>query len=114
MDRQKKNHRRHYWYIPPTILPHFTFHTHSHPTDDALLQKKANKHVMESIHTRIAHVRAFLQLFRPGIEYQTVSIDDVYGPTATDPDIQALVVSRETISGAQSSESLRPFSSPLP
>jgi len=60
----------------------------------------------------MARVRAFLQLFRPGIEYHIVPIHDVYGPTATDPDIQALVVSHETISGAESSEFL--FFSPFP
>ena len=49
-------------------------------------------------------MRAFLCLFRPGIEYQIVPLNDVYGPTSTDPDIQALVVSRETVSGAESSE----------
>ena len=59
---------------------------------------------MESIEARQNAVRAFLQLFRPQIEAEVVAISDVYGPTATDHDIQALVVSKETISGAQSSE----------
>jgi hypothetical protein len=53
----------------------------------------------------MSRVRGFLELFRPGIEYDIVSLNDVYGPTGTDPDIQALVVSRETVGGAESSES---------
>jgi pantetheine-phosphate adenylyltransferase len=76
------------------------------PTDDSLLQKKANKHILENIQKRMSRVRSFLALFRPEIIYDIVSINDVYGPTATDPDIQALVVSVETVSGAESGESL--------
>ncbi|KAG9303726.1 hypothetical protein G9A89_018623 [Geosiphon pyriformis] len=39
---------------------------------------------------------------RRGIKYEVVPIYDIYGPTVTDPDIEALVVSRETISNAHS------------
>jgi pantetheine-phosphate adenylyltransferase len=49
-------------------------------------------------------VREFLQLFRPQIEHDVVPISDVYGPTAVDSNIQALVVSKETLSGAEASE----------
>ncbi len=72
-------------------------------TDDALLEKKSNREVLESIDTRMERVTAFLNLFKPGLEYDVVPIQDVYGPTAWDPDIQALVVSKETMSGANSS-----------
>lgn len=72
-------------------------------TDDALLGKKSNKALMESIGRRMEGVRTFLELFRPQIEHDVVPISDVYGPTATDPDIQALVVSKETIAGGTSS-----------
>jgi len=41
-----------------------------------------------------------LELFKPGLEYDIVPIKDVYGPTAWDPNIQALVVSKETLKGA--------------
>ena len=102
MDCQTKNHRRRNRYALPLV--HLTDNDTT-ATDDALLQKKANQHILEHIDTRIAHVRAFLELFRPGIEYEIVPIDDVYGPTGTDPDIQALVVSHETIAGAESSKS---------
>jgi hypothetical protein len=49
------------------------------------------------------HIREFLSAFRPGLEYYIVPIQDVYGPTGWDPDVQALVVSKETISGADAS-----------
>ncbi|KXN91498.1 Phosphopantetheine adenylyltransferase [Leucoagaricus sp. SymC.cos] len=69
-------------------------------TDDALLKNKANKHVMEDIAQRSDRVRGFLTFFKPGLAYDIVPIDDVYGPTAWDPNIQALVVSKETLAGA--------------
>lgn len=41
----------------------------------------------------------------PSLEYDIVPISDVYGPTATDPDIQALVLSQETVAGGDASTS---------
>ncbi|KAL4254050.1 hypothetical protein ABKN59_002486 [Abortiporus biennis] len=76
-------------------------------TDDALLVNKANKQVLQSLSTRISHVRTFLTSFKPSLQYQIVPINDVYGPTAWDPNIQALVVSRETLPGASMIESRR-------
>lgn len=37
------------------------------------------------------------------ILFRLLILQDVYGPTATDPDIQALVVSLETASGGSAS-----------
>jgi pantetheine-phosphate adenylyltransferase len=42
-----------------------------------------------------------MELFKPRLVYDIVPIHDVYGPTATDPNIQALVVSKETASGGK-------------
>jgi pantetheine-phosphate adenylyltransferase len=72
-------------------------------TDDTLLKNKSNKHVLESFTTRKERVRAFLKLFRPGLLLDLVSISDVAGPTGWDANIQALVVSRETINGGTAS-----------
>ncbi|KAI0320114.1 hypothetical protein OF83DRAFT_1106675 [Amylostereum chailletii] len=80
-------------------------------TDDALLVKKANKEVMESLDERIRRVRAFLELFKPGLVLDIVPITDVYGPTGWDPNIQALVVSRETLSGGAAIDKHRAASS---
>ncbi|KAF8969624.1 hypothetical protein BDZ97DRAFT_1902409 [Flammula alnicola] len=70
-------------------------------TDDALLKNKANQHVLEKLPTRIQKVYDFLKFFKPEIVADIVPINDVYGPTGWDPDIQALVVSRETLGGAE-------------
>jgi len=61
---------------------------------------------MEDISQRSDRVRRFLNFFKPGLVYDVVPIDDVYGPTAWDPNIQALVVSKETLNGAAESELL--------
>ncbi|KAF9049520.1 Nucleotidylyl transferase [Hymenopellis radicata] len=71
-------------------------------TDDALLKKKAYKDELEDITTRTSRVRKFVSLVRPGLQYDIVPINDVYGPTGWDANIQALVVSHETLSGARS------------
>lgn len=80
--------------------------------DDVLLANKSNKEVLEDFPTRAAKVTSFLSLFRPGIIYDVVPIVDVYGPTAWEPNIQALVVSRETMSGSAASEYTSPDSMP--
>lgn len=88
-------------------------HTQRSPVD-ALLKKKSNPHLLESFHTRADKTRSFLLLFRPDLEYELVSLQDVYGPTGSDPDVHALVVSKETLSGAAASASVSsPLSSPL-
>ncbi|KAF9246458.1 hypothetical protein BU15DRAFT_70545 [Melanogaster broomeanus] len=69
-------------------------------TVDVLLKNKSNAHVLEPLQTRTEKTRSFLQLFRADLDYDLVNIQDVYGPTGTDPDIQALVVSKETLAGA--------------
>ncbi|KDN49010.1 hypothetical protein RSAG8_02363, partial [Rhizoctonia solani AG-8 WAC10335] len=52
-------------------------------------------------------VTSFVRMFKPSIECDAVPIQDVYGPTAWDSNIQALVVSRETVGGASSVARLR-------
>jgi pantetheine-phosphate adenylyltransferase len=69
--------------------------------DDALLTKKDNRDVLESLPERIRNVRLFLEIVKPGLVCDIVPIHDVYGPTATDTNIQALVVSKETASGGK-------------
>ena len=72
-------------------------------SDDSLLGKKQFKEVLEPLPVRTARTRAFLELFKPGIVYDIVPINDVYGPTGWDPNVQGLVVSKETLPGASSS-----------
>lgn len=61
---------------------------------------------MEDLAQRSRRVRAFLEFFKPNLVYDIVPINDVYGPTGWDPNIQALVVSKETLNGAVESASV--------
>jgi pantetheine-phosphate adenylyltransferase len=75
-------------------------------TSSTLLTKKPNAHLVEPLEVRMQNVRDFLNRFKKGLELYIVELNDVYGPTGWDPNVQALVVSRETISGAKESQSL--------
>jgi pantetheine-phosphate adenylyltransferase len=91
----------------PIILQHAIFFSFSQRClDDSLLRNKVNRHVMENFTQRSKRVRAFLEFFKPSLVYDIVPINDVYGPTGWDPNIQALVVSRETLGGAAESTSV--------
>ncbi|KAI0345333.1 Nucleotidylyl transferase [Trametopsis cervina] len=76
-------------------------------TDDSLLKGKANKDVLQSLSERLAITRNFLEMFKPGIEYYIVPITDVAGPTGWDPNVQAIVVSKETLNGAAAIQEIR-------
>ncbi|CAE6433804.1 unnamed protein product [Rhizoctonia solani] len=76
-------------------------------SDDELLTRKANKQYIQPITKRTASVAAFVRMFKPSIECDAVAIQDVYGPTAWDPSVQALVVSSETLGGASTVAQLR-------
>ncbi|GAA5859342.1 hypothetical protein JCM1840_004571 [Sporobolomyces johnsonii] len=76
-------------------------------SDDALLKNKKFKEHLESLQYRMSAVEHFIELVRPSIAHQVVPLQDVYGPTANDPDINALVVSEETRAGGESINNLR-------
>lgn len=63
--------------------------------------------MLEPISLRVEMVRKFLRLIARNLELELVPINDVYGPTAYDPEISALVISEETKAGAQSIADLR-------
>lgn len=99
MDIFYKNHRWNHRYQSQPLIASYLRHV----TDDTLLKNKKYREVMEDLPRRTERVHEFLRLFRPGIIYDIVPIQDVYGPTGWDPNIQGLVVSYETLSGAESS-----------
>jgi len=81
-------------------------------TADALLASKSHAELVESYDHRAEAVTDFLSRHnapggRPPVELDPVRISDVYGPTAHDPLINALVVSRETVAGGDAINKLR-------
>ena len=57
------------------------------------------KELLESGPVRCLRVLSFLRAVRPGLVYDAVKITDPYGPAIVDPELEAIVVSRETASG---------------
>lgn len=78
--------------VQPTNSPHSSL-------DDAMLQSKKHKEWLEPIEERLDHVRDFCQRIRPNATVSAVPIADPYGPTITDPTLEALVCSQETLKG---------------
>lgn len=73
-------------------------------TDDAMLTKKSNAALLEPIDERIATVNAFISLVRlpfTALHQRVVKLEDVAGPAATEANLQALVVTDETLAGAE-------------
>jgi pantetheine-phosphate adenylyltransferase len=74
---------------------------------DALLKNKKFAEMLEPFSVRTQTVSEFLNLIARGLEAYLVPLQDVYGPTAYDPEVSGLVISEETRSGAQSIADLR-------
>lgn len=70
-------------------------------TCDELLQNKKYKELIEPYDTRCRHVHQFIKLLKPDLSVELVPLRDVCGPTGKVPEIECLVVSRETVSGAE-------------
>lgn len=71
---------------------------------DRLLATKSHAHVLEVLDTRLAAATAFLRRCggdARGVVLDVVEIQDALGPTAWDPEISLLVVSKETLSGGE-------------
>lgn len=69
-------------------------------TGDVMLQKKKNADMIAPYGERKAGVARFLGIVKPALALDLCELSDPFGPTVTDPDIQAIVVSSETITGA--------------
>jgi cytidyltransferase-like protein len=67
---------------------------------DALLKNKKGANLIASQQTRMENVRAFIEGFSLRPELNIVPINDPFGPTITDENIEAIIVSSETIKGA--------------
>ncbi|KAI8978545.1 hypothetical protein BDB01DRAFT_799154 [Pilobolus umbonatus] len=70
-------------------------------TDDCMLLKKKHKNLISCTATRVEGVKKYLNRVRRNIKHDVVPIEDPFGPTATDPTIDALVVSKETFKGGE-------------
>jgi hypothetical protein len=66
-----------------------------------MLVRKKHRDLIASTEDRIKNVEECLKIFRQDIEYDVMPISDAFGPTITEEQIEALVVSAETVAGGQ-------------
>jgi cytidyltransferase-like protein len=76
-------------------------------TGDAMLAKKQNASMIAPYATRLQSLQKFLNTLYPNLMLNCVELSEPFGPTITDPNIQAIVVSSETIGGAFKINQLR-------
>jgi phosphopantetheine adenylyltransferase / dephospho-CoA kinase len=65
------------------------------------------KELVLPLQQRIDDVREFLTDIDSSVNYEIVPIQDPFGPTITDPDMDLIVVSAETIKGGEKINSIR-------
>ncbi|XP_028393410.1 bifunctional coenzyme A synthase-like [Dendronephthya gigantea] len=71
-------------------------------SNDALLVNKTLGELIAPLDVRMKNVAEFIEDIKPGLIKEIVPLDDPAGPTKTDPNIECLVVSAETLAGGQS------------
>ncbi|XP_072949345.1 bifunctional coenzyme A synthase isoform X2 [Epargyreus clarus] len=70
-------------------------------TDVNMIQSKILWELVEPVEDRMKAVYEFLTDINPDLEYNIVPLHDMYGPTKDDPRFQLIIVSEETIRGAE-------------
>ncbi|XP_064613694.1 bifunctional coenzyme A synthase-like isoform X2 [Liolophura sinensis] len=68
-------------------------------TDGQMNKKKTLCELILPIETRINDVKTFMQEVKPRLRYTVVPINDPFGPSTQDPQLQCIVVSQETLRG---------------
>jgi cytidyltransferase-like protein len=74
---------------------------------DSLLTKKSNSNLIQTYQRRKEVVQDFMADLKPSLKLNIVELHDPYGPTVTEPSFEAIVVSSETLVGANMINKLR-------
>eukprot|EP01100_Stratorugosa_tubuloviscum_P001938 TRINITY_DN1442_c1_g1_i1.p1 TRINITY_DN1442_c1_g1~~TRINITY_DN1442_c1_g1_i1.p1 ORF type:complete len:362 (+),score=108.61 TRINITY_DN1442_c1_g1_i1:48-1088(+) len=70
-------------------------------TGSIMLRNKKFAEYLQSFEIRCENVRKFINLVNPKIAIHIEELSDPFGPSVVDPDLQALVVSKETIANGE-------------
>ncbi|XP_052845475.1 LOW QUALITY PROTEIN: bifunctional coenzyme A synthase [Drosophila gunungcola] len=76
-------------------------------TTPAMTKGKTLPDLILPVKERIARLRHFLMDIDSTLQYEIVPIDDPFGPTQVDPDLDMIVVSAETLRGGQKVNEIR-------
>ena len=69
-------------------------------TSSMMLTKKSHQSIIHSYMERKKAVEYFIKSLKPKMKTVLIELNDPFGPTITDPDIDAILVSSETIRAA--------------
>ncbi|EFA07751.2 bifunctional coenzyme A synthase [Tribolium castaneum] len=76
-------------------------------TEESMLPGKILWELIENLDVRIQNVENFLNDICAELDYNVVPISDPFGPSITDPTMEMIVVSEETVKGSQKINEIR-------
>lgn len=69
-------------------------------TDSNMIKSKTLWELISPTEDRVRKVKEYLTELNPKLTYNVVPINDIYGPTIVEKDLECIVVSKETVKGA--------------
>lgn len=76
-------------------------------TDDSMLKNKGNREMIQSYEQRSANLSAYFHAMNPEMKFSSERLMDPLGPAVTIKEVDAIIVSQETLPGAKKINEVR-------